>query len=399
MGVPVTSAIHRAAKPTFKCDGKGWDGDVSNPDDPLSREARIHHVVESALRNSRGLDLIAQTSGLDQHLASLPDIQAFIDNDEKIVAILNCAEVYGAPDSRSLYSKGFVQAAIVEHNDSQTRRLIIFSLSGNVTCTVDEQMDQSFINSTTTETECCCFEKQRGADGRGGFAAFHYNIVSQSQSEITMLNIEQAVVRVQVTKNKVDSFDALANPPVAARVFAFIDENKDSCSCKDCEKGCIQMLCRCPCRYERTQVDFGSRNVHYHNVVGRDLGYTSMLNVGGERSVRARDTENGDVIATDVDGSAQIVTRKSDMNGVPWKVEEMRDERVVIEITYRSAISDELRTCHLVMNKAVDASRAEFQGELSSYAQSDTANLALAGKFANKLLPLRTVAPSKLNAK
>ena len=139
--------------------------------------------------------------------------------------------------------------------------------------------------------------------------------------------------------------------------------------------------------------------MHYHNVIGRDLGYTSMLNVGGERSVRARDTENGDVIATDVDGSAHIVTRKSDMNGVPWKVEEMRDERVVIEITYRSAISDELRTCHLVMNKAVDASRAEFQGEISSYAQSDTVNLALAGKFANKLLPLRTVAPSKLNAK
>lgn len=422
MGVPITSAIHRAARHQFKHEGKGWDGDTSDPNDFPAREARINHVLESALRNSRGLDLMAQTSGLDQQpispVACLPDIQAFIDSEEKIVAILNCAEVYGAPDSKSVYSKGFVQAAIIEHVESQTRRLIIFSLSGNVSCTVNEQMDQSFHNSTTTSTECCCFETQRGQDSRRGLAAFHYTIVSQSQSEITMLNIQQAVVRVQVTKNKLDSFDALANPPFAVpRVFSFIEKTcweecidccNMCCSCKECEGCCsckscflcsLCKCCSCPCFYEETRVDFGERHVHYHNVIGRDLGYTSMLNVQGQKSVRAYDVENGEVTAVDVGGSAQIVTRKTDTNGVPWKVEEMREERVVIEITYRSVLSGELQTCHLVMNKAVDTSRAEFQGELSNHAQSDTITLALAGKFANKLLPFKSDGPQKGSTK
>jgi hypothetical protein len=422
MGVPITSAIHRAAQHEFKHIGKGWDGNTSDPDDFPAREARINHVLESALRNSKGLDLMAQTSGLDQQpispVACLPDIQAFIDSEEKIVAILNCAEVHGAPDSKSVYSKGFVQAAIIEHVESQTRRLIIFSLSGNVSCTLNEQMDQSFYNATTTSTECCCFESQRGQDRRGGLAAFHYTIVSQSQSEITMLNIQQAVVRVQVTKNKLDSFDALANPPVAApQMFSFVEKTCwEECTdcCKMCccccqekkKKGapkqdCISLLCKlfqccsCPCSYEETRVDSGERHVRYHNVIGRDLGYTSMLNAQGQKSVYARDVENGEVTAVDIGGSAQIVTRKTDMNGVPWKVEEIREERVVIEITYRSVLSGELQTCHLVMNKAMDTSRAEFQGELSHHAQSDTVTLALAGKFANKLLPFKSDGPQK----
>ena len=132
--------------------------------------------------------------------------------------------------------------------------------------------------------------------------------------------------------------------------------------------------------------------MEYNNVIGRDLGYTSILNVGGVSKplIYARDVENGLVTACEHDGSAHIVTLKNDMNGVPWKIEETRDERVVIEISYRSVLKpSEVATCHLVMNKAADTSRAEFVGDLAKYAQTDTGSLAAAGKFANELLPMK----------
>ena len=131
--------------------------------------------------------------------------------------------------------------------------------------------------------------------------------------------------------------------------------------------------------------------MEYSNVIGRDLGYTSILNVGGvsKPHISAFDSENGVVTASEEDGAAHIVTLKNDMTGVPWKIEEIRDERVVVEILYRSALTGEMATCHLVMNKATDTSRSEFVGDLAKYAQTDTGNLALAGKFANELLPTK----------
>ncbi len=131
--------------------------------------------------------------------------------------------------------------------------------------------------------------------------------------------------------------------------------------------------------------------MEYSNVIGRDLGYTSILNVGGvsKPHISAFDSENGVVTASEEDGAAHIVTLKNDMTGVPWKIEEIRDERVVVEILYRSTLTGEMATCHLVMNKAADTSRSEFVGDLAKYAQTDTANFALAGKFANELLPMQ----------
>ncbi len=101
----------------------------------------------------------------------------------------------------------------------------------------------------------------------------------------------------------------------------------------------------------------------------------------------------GTLIASDENGSVSIVTNKFDPTGVPWQIREMRDERVVIEITYRSVFKTELQKCHLVMNRASDTSRAEFIGDLANFAQSDTGNIALAGRFANELLPTRIDAP------
>lgn len=98
---------------------------------------------------------------------------------------------------------------------------------------------------------------------------------------------------------------------------------------------------------------------------------------------------SGFLSASDEDGSASIVTNKRDPMGVPWQIRETRQERVVIEITYRSVLTSQLQKCHLVMNKATDTSRAEFVGDLAKYAQSDTGNIALAAKFANELLPIR----------
>jgi hypothetical protein len=102
----------------------------------------------------------------------------------------------------------------------------------------------------------------------------------------------------------------------------------------------------------------------------------------------------GTLIASEDNGSVVIVTDKLDPTGVPWKIEEIRDERVIIEITYRSVFkTEELQKCYLVMNKATDTSRADFVGDLAKYAQSDTGHIALAGRFANELLPARIDAP------
>ena len=105
----------------------------------------------------------------------------------------------------------------------------------------------------------------------------------------------------------------------------------------------------------------------------------------------------GTLIASDDNGSVSIVTNKFDPTGVPWQIQEIRDERVIIEITYRSVFKTELQKCHLVMNKATDTSRAEFVGDLANYAQSDTGHIALAGRFANELLPTRIDAPKSDN--
>jgi hypothetical protein len=317
MGVPVTSAIHHAVAASFIVTGQGWDGDTRNPDEPSKREARIKHVLDCTLRDRHGLDLMSlETDRSQAHIASvavMPDIEAFIRSDEKIIAVLNCAEVFGAPDSRNLFSKGFVQVAIIERSDSKgaTRRLIVYSLSGNLACTLNEDVGQKFENSSTTETECCCFTKQRGYDLRMGSADYKYSVVSQSNSEITMLNIENSIVHVQVTKTKIDNLHAQNNPPapVAASTFFFTVKPTskgccdDLCVCDDKSGGCG---CRCPafscfgdccdcCSSKKVTTNGGSRHVQYNNTIGRIFGYTSILNVGGvpKPVVAARDSEQG----------------------------------------------------------------------------------------------------------
>jgi len=316
MGFPVTSAIHHAVAASFKVEGQGWDGDTRNPDEPSKREARIKHVLDCALRESQGLDLMSLDTDRSQSriapVAVMPDIAAFIRSDEKIVAVLNCAEVLGAPDSPNLYSKGFVQAAIVERSDSKgaTRRLIIFSLSGNLVCVVNEKMGQKFDNSKTTETECCCFTKMQGYDVRGGSADFNYRVDCQSNCEITLLNIENAVVHVQVTKKKLDSIQAQNNPPVpVVSMVLFSRQPEDCCGCGKCECGsCCDGTCKCPalscfdfcsccdaCSSKQVTSSGGSRNVQYNNTISRMFGYTSILNIGGvpKPVISARDAENG----------------------------------------------------------------------------------------------------------
>jgi hypothetical protein len=420
MGFPFVPGIHNSAQAKFQVKENGWGGDVSNPDVPSSREARIHHVLESTIRDTKTLDLTSFATGGHQEplspVAAIPDIESMIRSDEKIVAFLNCAEVHGAPNSSSVFSKGFVQAAIVERKPSGSKRLIIYSLSGNLSCVLNEQVDQEYADTVITETKCCCCHKQQGNDMRRGSLAYEYSVTSQSLGEISMINIENAVVNVQVTKKKIDSLHAMANPKGNESFLQFGPPKKKkccNCDCKKCWREMCMAILRCiiacligcyscwlwllkclRCSKVVAQTSGGSRRVEYSNVIGRDLGYTSLLNVGGVSSphIYARDTENGVVTACEREGSAHIVTLKNDMSGVPWKIEEMRDERVVIEIKYRSALTNEIGTCHLVMNKATDTSRSEFVGDLAKYAQTDTANLALAGKFANELLPMKTEA-------
>jgi hypothetical protein len=423
MGFPFVPGIHFAGKATFDVQNNGWGGDRSNPDAPDCREARIQHILESTIRDTKTLDSTLFGSSGNQSpmspVAAIPDIQAIIRSDENIVAFLNCAEVHGIPNSTTLFSKGFVQAAVVERGPSGARRLIIYALSGNLACVMNERVDQVYEDLVQTETKCCCCHKQKGHDLRNGTLDYEYSVVSQSLSEISMMNIENAVVNVQVTKKKIDSVYAKTNPIDGSSVLQFgVKAKQPCCKCCDwrqlcfailkcillcllnCAAGCLACiiwLLKClRCQKIVTQMSRGSRSVEYHNVIGRDLGYTSILNVGGapEPIIYARDAENGVVTACEHEGSAHIVTLKNDMNGVPWKIEETRDERVVIEIKYRSLLKpSELSTCHLVMNKAADTSKSEFVGELAKYAQTDTANVAVAGKFANELLPMKTEAP------
>jgi hypothetical protein len=123
--------------------------------------------------------------------------------------------------------------------------------------------------------------------------------------------------------------------------------------------------------------------------VSRDIGYNSILNVGGASKpvTCAVDIENGSITASDTDEAAHILTSKKDIAGTLWKIEELREERVVIEISYRSVLHGSIKTCYLVMNNATDTSKVELTDTSSKYAQSDTKTLALAWQFASKLLP------------
>jgi hypothetical protein len=386
MGIPVPSAIHHVAQATFVSQGAGWNGNVSNPDIPSSREARIQHAIASTLNNGRGLDLKMQTR-ICLPFENFPDIQALLDSNEKIVASLNCAEVHGAPDSSTMFSKGFVQASIVESNDSTSRRLIIFTLSGNVTCAINENMEQTFSSSTTTTTQCCCFENKQGQSAQSSSAQFDYKVVSQSQSELTILNIPNSVVRVQITKKKLDSLNAMTNPPHPPQAAPSILQMTERRIQQEVDDGC-PTLCSC---FENTQVHTvnGGRQVRYQNSVSRDIGYNSILNVGGASKpvTCAVDIENGSITASDTDGAAHILTSKKDIAGTLWKIEELREDRVVIEISYRSVLHGSIKTCYLVMNNATDTSKVELTDTSSKYAQSDTKTLALAWQFASKLLP------------
>jgi hypothetical protein len=172
------------------------------------------HRVLRPCRNGRRVSSlqISIRIGRAQDSAAIPNIKVMIRSDEKIVALLNCAEVHGAPNSSTLFSKGFVQAAIVERAPSAEERPIIYSLSSNLVCVLNEKVFQVYEDMLVTETKCCCFNKQRGQDFRTGSLAHEHSVISQSLSETSMLSNHDVVVKVQVIKKKIDSLRAMADP-------------------------------------------------------------------------------------------------------------------------------------------------------------------------------------------
>ncbi len=214
MGQPNIDAVFKVGSKEFLRRQGGWKGDKSNPDDDHARQARLMKFFDAAYKSSEGGDRAALT----------PEIQDICLPNDKVIAILNCVEVIGMPDSLVSSSEGFIQAAIVERDGSvKTRRLVIVSSAGNASIDVTETISQMF------QLNCCglCPTTEMGSK------YFNYGAKVQENHELSIINIQNSVVHVGVTKKAAKDFRASSSGAGTGKVVP-----SKCCGLGDC--------CRCP---------------------------------------------------------------------------------------------------------------------------------------------------------
>jgi hypothetical protein len=178
MGQPNIESVFKVGSKQYLRKQGGWKGDKRNPDDDRARQARLMKFFEAAYSSSDGGD----NAGLT------PEIQdVCLPNDK----VLNCVEVIGMPDSPLSSSEGFIQAAIVERDGNvKSRRLVIIASAGNASIDATETISQMF------QVHCCGM----GPTAEFGSKYFEYGAKVQESHELSIINIQNSVVHVGVTK-------------------------------------------------------------------------------------------------------------------------------------------------------------------------------------------------------
>ena len=220
MGQPNIDAVVLAGTKEFWKKQGGWKMDKSNPDDDRARESRLRKVFAAAYGSSDGGDPAGLT----------PEMQDICLPNDKVIAALNCVEVIGMPDCSVSKAEGFIQAAIIERDGNpKTRRLAIISSAGNASIKATETMFQLFQKN--------CW----GLCGTSevGMKLFDYSVLVQESHELSMINVNNSVVHVGVTKKKAKSYHASTAGAGSAKGCC-----EDCCKC--C-KSCCDWICKCKC--------------------------------------------------------------------------------------------------------------------------------------------------------
>lgn len=224
MGQPNIEAVFKVGSKIFLRKQGGWKGDKSNPDDDHARQARLMKFFDAAYKSSeKGGDRAALT----------PEIQDICLPNDKVVAMLNCVEVIGMPDSLVSSSEGFIQAAIIERDGSvKTRRLVIVASAGNASIDATETISQMF------QLNCCglCPTTEMGSK------YFNYGAKVQENHELSIINIQNAVVHVGVTKKAAKDFRASSSGAGTGKVVP-----AKCCGLGDCFRCPSCTCCECNC--------------------------------------------------------------------------------------------------------------------------------------------------------
>jgi len=213
MGQPNIDAVVKAGAKDFYKKTGGWYKDKSNPDSDEAREVRLRKVFDAAYSSSDGGD----RAGI------APELHDICLPSDKIIASLNCVEVIGLPDSSVSKSEGFIQAAIIERGGNpKSRRLAIIASNGNANIKATESVFQKF------KKNCCglCKSDEIGAK------YFEYGVQVQESHELSVINVDSAVVHVSLTKKKSKDYKAWS-------------AGGASQSCMECCTNCCSCFCKC----------------------------------------------------------------------------------------------------------------------------------------------------------
>jgi len=274
------------------------------------------------------------------------------------------------PDCSVSKAEGFIQAAIIERDGNpKTRRLAIISSAGNASIKATETMFQLFQKN--------CW----GLCGTSevGMKLFDYSVLVQESHELSIINVNNSVVHVGVTKKKAKSYHASTAGAGSAKGCC-----EDCCSC--C-KSCCDCICKCKC-CECSCCDScaGQRFVSFKLSLSRQFGFTRAVKDESVKTSTGSSIASGDgeelkerwITSNDKAGIKKTGTTVDVEGQNVWKVEEVADDRLIITITYRSMVSKSLQQCQLVIKNCLD---------MSGSSKVPTNSWAQVTKFVAELLP------------
>jgi hypothetical protein len=360
MGQPNIDAVVNAGSKDFWMRQGGWKMDKSNPDDDVAREARLRKVFAAAYSSSDGGDPAGLT----------PEMQDICLPNDQVIASLNCVEVIGMPDCSVSRSEGFIQAAIIERDGNPNfRRLVIIASEGNASIKAQETMMQMF------QKNCC------GLCGTSefGLKLFDYAVQVQESHELSMINVNNSVIHVGITKHKSKSYKASTSGSGTASGCC-----EDCC---DCCKNCCDCICKCKC-FECSCCEScaGQRFVSFKLSLSRQFGFTRAVKDESIKTSTGSSIASGDgemfqerwVTSNDQSGIKKV-GKTVDIEGQNvWQIQELSDDRLIITITYRSMVSKSLKQCQLVIKNCLD---------ISGTSKTPTNSWAQVSRFMAELLP------------
>lgn len=362
MGQPNIDAVVKAGAKDFYKKTGGWYKDKSNPDSDEAREVRLRKVFDAAYSSSDGGD----RAGI------APELQDICLPSDKIIASLNCVEVIGMPDSSVSKSEGFIQAAIIERGGNpKTRRLAIIASNGNANIKATESVFQKFSKN------CCglCKSDEIGAK------YFEYGVQVQESHELSVVNVDSAVVHVSVTKKKSKDYKAWSGGGASQSCMECCT-NCCSCFCKCC-LWCYRCQC-CECNCFDTCC--GERFISFNLSLSRQFGFTSAVKDESVKTSTGSSIASGDgpmakerwITSSEKAGIKKTGRTVDEQGQFVWNVEELVDDRLIITFTYRSMVSKSLKQCQLITKNCLDLSG-------SDKAPSNT--WAAVSRFVAELLP------------